>query len=120
MVVLSPPTGNTLGRSLDHNNLRKANRFLDSQSTLSALRNLNWLRYLAATNGSSSGAEVAELPSEYAPGFHYFFFCPEFMKEYYIAHELVHYFMDAYKEETTTELSKIIIRQQLAFFVLQY
>jgi len=56
----------------------------------------------------------------YAPGFHYFFFCPQFMKEYYIAHELIRYFMDTKGAKVITELAQIIIRQRLASFVLQY
>lgn len=56
----------------------------------------------------------------YAPGFHYLFFCPEFMKEYYIAHKLIHYFMDTEREKATSELAQIIIRQQLASLVFQY
>ena len=62
-------------------------------------------------------AKVAAL---YAPGFQYFFFCPEYVKEYYLAHELIHYFIDTLGEEVTTELAQIIIRQQLAPLVLDY
>jgi len=197
--VLISGIGNSPTWSLDHKNIRKAHAFTDSQSALTALRNLKWLSYLAAEDNSCSGGEVAELPFEnspegaitskievtyavihgyngekipsylvanfdrifrivanyfnleipkrkvvvwvmdyqtlqkmnprfhqtrvaalYAPGFHYFFFSPEFMEEYYIAHELIHYFMDAYTEEATTELAQIIIRQQLASLVLAY
>jgi len=199
IAVLSPAIGNRAAWSPDHKNIRKASRLLDSRLILAALRNLNWLRYLATIDNSSPGAEAAELLSEespkgtitskietihaviygyeeakipsylianfdrifkmvanyfnlkvgknkvvvwvmdyqtlqkmnprpdrtrvaalYAPGFHYFFFCPEFMKEYYIAHELIHYFMDAEREKVTTEVAQIIIRQKLAPFALQY
>lgn len=198
-LVLIPEVGNSQPLSRDHSNVYKAYAFRNSQSTQNALRNLKWLRCLAAKDDSSSGAEVAELPSQdspegtitsrgetihavihgyngakipsylvanfdrifrmvanyfdlevgkkkvvvwvmdyqtlqkmnprshqtkvaalYAPGFHYFFFCPEFMKEYYIAHELIHYFMDAYMEEAITELAQIVVRQRLSSFALLY
>ena len=84
----------------------------------------------------------------YAPSFNSFFFTPRYMKDYYVAHELIHYFIDEYQvevadnlpqvitqrnttnlplddfireheEEIATELSQIIIRQSLASFALQ-
>jgi len=84
----------------------------------------------------------------YAPHFNYFFFTPRYMKDYYVAHELIHYFIDEYQEkvaanlpqviaqrnttnlplddfireheeEIATELSQIIIRQSLASLALQ-
>lgn len=84
----------------------------------------------------------------YAPHFNYFFFTPRYMNDYYVAHELIHHFVDEYKEqvisslpqvitqrnvsdlpiqdfisqheeEIATELPQIIIRQSLASFALQ-
>jgi len=84
----------------------------------------------------------------YAPHFNYFFFTSRYMNDYYVVHELVHYFIDEYQddvisnlpqvitqrsttdlpigefvsqheEEITVELSQIIIRQNLASFALQ-
>ncbi len=84
----------------------------------------------------------------YAPRFNYFFFTPRYMNDYYVTHELIHYFVDEYQEEaisglpqvitqrSTTdlpigdfisqheeeiaiELSQIMIRQNLASFALQ-
>jgi len=84
----------------------------------------------------------------YAPHFNYFFFTPRYMNDYYVAHELIHYFVDEYQvevadnlpqvitqrnttnlplddfireheEEIATELSQIIIRQSLASLALQ-
>ncbi len=84
----------------------------------------------------------------YAPHFNYFFFTPRYMNDYYVAHELIHHFIDEYKEqvvsglpqvitqrnvsdlplqdfidqheeEIATELPQIIIRQSLASFALQ-
>lgn len=64
IAILSPGIGNSSAWSLEHNNISKAHAFTDFQSTLAALRNLNWLRYLATNNDSSPGAEAAELPFE--------------------------------------------------------
>ena len=84
----------------------------------------------------------------YAPSLNYFFFTPRYMNDYYVAHELIHHFIDEYQEElisglpqvitqrnTTnlplddfireheeeiaTELPQIIIRQSLASLALQ-
>ncbi len=84
----------------------------------------------------------------YAPHFNYFFFTPRYMNDYYVAHELVHHFVDEYQkeviaglpqlimqknvsglllsdfikqqeEEIAMELSQIIIRKNLASFALQ-
>jgi len=82
----------------------------------------------------------------YAPHFNYFFFTSRYMNDYYVVHELIHYFIDEYKEdvisnlpqvisqqadlaidefisqyeeEITVELSQIIIRKNLASFALQ-
>lgn len=84
----------------------------------------------------------------YAPHFNYFFFTPPYMNDYYVVHELIHYFIDEYQEEVISglpqvitqrnttdlslqdfisqheeeiamELSQIIIRQNLANFALQ-
>jgi len=84
----------------------------------------------------------------YAPSFNYFFFTPRYMNDYYVAHELIHHFIDEHleevashlpevitqrntsglplddfitehEEEIATELSQIMIRQSLASFALQ-
>ncbi len=84
----------------------------------------------------------------YAPSFNYFFFTPQYMNDYYVAHELIHHFVDEHleevashlpevitqrntsglplddfitehEEEIATELSQIMIRQSLASFALQ-
>jgi len=72
---------------------------------------------LQEMNHNTGETKVAAL---YAPGFHYFFFCPEYMKEYYVAHELLHYFIDTVEENVVTELTQIIIRRELASLVLDY
>ena len=84
----------------------------------------------------------------YAPSFNYFFFTPQYMNDYYVAHELIHHLVDEYQdavaahlpqvitqrnttnlslddfiteheEEIATELPQIMIRQSLASFALQ-
>ena len=84
----------------------------------------------------------------YAPSFNYFFFTPRYMNDYYVAHELIHHFIDEHleevashlpevitqrntsdlplddfitehEEEIATEFSQIMIRQSLASFAVQ-
>jgi len=196
--------GNSLAWSLDHANIRKAHTFRDSQSALTALRNLKWLRYLAVEDDSSSGGEVPGAPSEnsakgtitstiettyaviysyegakipsylianfdrifriianyfnlemeekkvvvwvmdydtlqeiypgqksypggspntvaalYAPSFNYFFFTPRYMNDYYVAHELIHHFIDEYQEEVISGLPQVITQRNTTDLPLQ-
>ena len=46
----------------------------------------------------------------YAPHFNYFFFTPQYMNDYYVTHELIHYFVDEYREEVISGLPQVIIR----------
>lgn len=205
IAVLSPGMGNSLAWSLDHANIRKAHTFRDSQSALTALRNLKWLRYLTAEDDSSSGGEVPGAPSEnsakgtitstiettyaviysyegakipsylianfdrifriianyfnlemeekkvvvwvmdydtlqksypgqknypggspdtvaalYAPSFNYFFFTPRYMNDYYVAHELIHHFIDEHPEEVAAGLPQVITQHNAMGFPLQH
>jgi len=204
IAVLSPGMGNSLAWSLDHANIRKAHTFRDSQSALTALRNLKWLRYLAVEDDSSSGGEVPGAPSEnsakgtitstiettyaviysyegakipsylianfdrifriianyfnlemeekkvvvwvmdydtlqksypgqknypggspntvaalYAPHFNYFFFTSRYMNDYYVAHELIHHFIDEYQEEVISGLPQVITQRNTTDLPLQ-
>ena len=94
------------------------------------------------------GGSPSTAAALYAPSFNYFFFTPRYMNDYYVAHELTHYFVDEYQdefvaglpqvitqrnttdlpiqdfidqheEEIATELPQIIIRQSLASLALQ-
>ncbi|MBA7578617.1 hypothetical protein ES708_20482 [subsurface metagenome] len=61
----------------------------------------------------------------YAPHFNYFFFTPQYMNDYYVAHELVHHFVDEYQEELIAGLPQVITQKNttnlsLANFVSQY
>jgi len=61
----------------------------------------------------------------YAPNFNYFFFTPRYMNEYYVAHELIHHFVDEYQEELIAGLPQVITQKNtnnlsLANFVSQH
>lgn len=48
----------------------------------------------------------------YDTRFNCIFFTPKYMNEYYIAHEVVNYFMDEYQERATTWLAQLILEQE--------
>ena len=50
----------------------------------------------------------------YAPSFNYFFFTPRYMNDYYVAHELIHHFVDEYQEEVIAGLPQIIVQKNVA------
>lgn len=49
----------------------------------------------------------------YAPHFNYFFFTPRYMNDYYVAHELIHYFVDEYQEELIAGLPQVITQRNV-------
>ncbi|MBA7474591.1 hypothetical protein ES707_09945 [subsurface metagenome] len=49
----------------------------------------------------------------YAPHFNYFFFTPRYMNEYYVAHELIHHFVDEYQEELIAGLPQVITQKNI-------
>lgn len=49
----------------------------------------------------------------YQPSSNSLFFTPLYMNDYYVTHELLHYFMDEHQEEMVHELSKTIIRRSI-------
>jgi len=55
----------------------------------------------------------------YAPVFDYFLFTPKYMNDYYVTHELLHYFIDEYEKQVATGLPKII-RKKYQSDVLGY
>ena len=55
----------------------------------------------------------------YAPHFNYFFFTPRYMNDYYVAHELIHHFIDEYKEEVISGLPQVIIQKNVSHLPLQ-
>lgn len=55
----------------------------------------------------------------YAPSFNYFFFTPRYMKDYYVAHELIHHFIDEYKEEVAAGLPQVITQRNTTDLPLQ-
>jgi hypothetical protein len=61
----------------------------------------------------------------YNPLFNYFFFTSEYLNDYYVAHELTHYFVDEYQEELIVGLPQVITQRNttnlsLANFVSQH
>ena len=97
---------------------------------------------------SYPGGSPNTVAALYAPSLNSLFFTPRYMNDYYVAHELLHHFVDEYQEqvisglpevitqrntsdlplndfiteheeEIVTELSQIMIRQNLASFALQ-
>jgi len=55
----------------------------------------------------------------YAPSFNYFFFTPRYMNDYYVAHELIHHFIDEYQEEVISGLPKVITQRNTTDLPLQ-
>ncbi len=55
----------------------------------------------------------------YAPSFNYFFFTPRYMKDYYVAHELIHHFIDEYKDEVAAGLPQVITQRNTTDLPLQ-
>jgi len=55
----------------------------------------------------------------YAPHFNYFFFTPRYIKDYYVAHELVHHFIDEYQEEVITGLPQVIMQKNMSNLPLE-
>ncbi len=55
----------------------------------------------------------------YAPLFNYLLFSPEYMNDYYVTHELLHYFIDEYEKQVKAGLPKII-RKKYQTDVLGY
>jgi len=60
----------------------------------------------------------------YSPLFNYFFFTSECLNDYYVAHEVVHHFVDEYQEELIAGLPQVITQRNttnlsLANFVSQ-
>lgn len=52
------------------------------------------------------------LAALYAPFFNYFFFVPQYMKDYYIAHECLHYCIDEHEQAVVERLPEIIKQQK--------
>ncbi|TET09566.1 hypothetical protein E3J84_05000 [Candidatus Aerophobetes bacterium] len=55
----------------------------------------------------------------YAPHFNYFFFTPQYMNDYYVTHELIHYFVDEYQEEVISGLPQVVTQRNTTDFSLE-
>lgn len=60
------------------------------------------------------GGSPNTIAALYAPSFNYFFFTPRYMNDYYLAHELIHHFIDEYKEEVIASLPQIIMQKNVS------
>lgn len=65
------------------------------------------------------GGCPAVLAVLYDPLFNYLFFSPRHMNDYYVTHELLHYFIDEYEEEVIHGLPEVITRQNRTGLPLQ-
>lgn len=71
------------------------------------------------------GGSPDTIAALYAPSFNYFFFTPRYMNDYYLAHELIHHFIDEYQEEVISGLPQIIVQKNASHlppenFIKQY
>lgn len=57
------------------------------------------------------GGSPNTIAALYAPSFNYFFFTPRYMNDYYLAHELIHHFIDEYQAEVVSNLPQVIIQR---------
>lgn len=55
----------------------------------------------------------------YAPHFNYFFFTSRYMNDYYVAHELVHHFVDEYQEQVIAGLPQVIMQRNVSNLPLE-
>ena len=55
----------------------------------------------------------------YAPSSNSFFFTPRYMNDYYVAHELIHHFVDEYQEEVISGLPQVITQRNVTGLSLQ-
>jgi hypothetical protein len=71
-------------------------------------------------SGPRTCFDVCQLPAAlYAPIFNYLLFAPEYMNDYYVTHELLHYFIDEYEKQVANGLPQII-REKYRTDVLLY
>lgn len=54
------------------------------------------------------------LSALYAPAFNYVLFTPEYMNDYYVTHEFIHYYIDEYEEEVAAGLPEIVKQRNVS------
>ena len=85
-----------------------------------------WVMNLGDLREVPFGAQTAArgcpktLVALYVHIFDYLFYCPQHTKDYYITHELLHYFIDEYEKEVIDGLPDIITKQNIGAVPLHY
>jgi len=85
----------------------------------------NTLQEMYPRQDNYPGGSPDTVAALYNPLFNYFFFTPQCLNDYYVAHELTHYFVDEYQEELIAGLPQVITQKNtsglsLASFVIQH
>lgn len=78
------------------------------------------LRQMPFGAQSAAKGNPLTLVALYVHIFDYLFFTSQYMNDYYVTHELLHYFIDEYEEEVMDGLPDIIKQQNVGFVPLQY
>jgi len=78
------------------------------------------LRQIPFGAQSAAKGNPLTLVALYVHIFDYLFFTSQYMNDYYVTHELLHYFIDEYEEEVMDGLPDIIKQQNVGFVPLQY
>jgi len=75
--------------------------------------NLEDLRQIPFGPQSAAKGPSRNLAALYVGIFNYLLFTPQYMKDLYVCHELLHYFVDEYEEEVIAGLPEIIKKQNV-------
>ena len=78
------------------------------------------LRQIPFGAQSAAKGNPLTLVALYVHIFDYLFFASQYMNDYYVTHELLHYFIDEYEEEVIDGLPQIIKNQNVGFVRLEY
>ncbi len=77
------------------------------------MMNLGDLRQIPFGPQSAAKGPSRNLAALYVGIFDYLLFTPQYMKDLYVCHELLHYFVDEYEEEVIAGLPEIIKKQNV-------
>lgn len=80
---------------------------------------LETLRKIPSGPQSAASGTPRNLVALYVSIFDYLLFTPEYMNDYYMTHELLHYYIDEYEEEVAVGLPPVIKQQNRANLSLQ-
>jgi len=82
--------------------------------------NTETLRQVPFGAQSAAKGNPRALAALYVHIFDYLLFAPQHINDYYVTHELLHYFIDEYEEAVIDGLPEIITKQNAGFVPLQY